>query len=83
MLHPAAHTYLRPRRGAGFGVQPVADDEPLDFCASNPEVALLACSPLLSGAYTVPGCPIPEQYLGVDADVRLDALRRVAAETGA
>jgi aryl-alcohol dehydrogenase-like predicted oxidoreductase len=38
---------------------------------------------LLSGAYTVPGRPIPEQYLGADTDVRLDALRRVAGETGA
>ena len=77
------HTYLRPRRGAGFGVQLVADDGLLDFCAANPEVALLAYSPLLSGSYTVPGRALPEQYLGADTDSRLNAIRRVADETGA
>jgi aryl-alcohol dehydrogenase-like predicted oxidoreductase len=77
------HTYLRPRPGTGFGVQLVADDGLLDFCHANPEVALLAYSPLLSGAYTVPGRTVPEQYLGADSDARLDALRRVASETGA
>jgi aryl-alcohol dehydrogenase-like predicted oxidoreductase len=76
------HTYLRPRLGARFGVQLVADDGLLDFCDANPEVALLAYSPLLSGAYTVPGRTVPEQYLGADTDARLDALRRVAGETG-
>jgi aryl-alcohol dehydrogenase-like predicted oxidoreductase len=77
------HTYLRPRLGAGFGEQLVADDELLDFCAANPEVALLAYSPLLSGAYTVPGRAFPQQYLGADTDARLDALRRTAGEADA
>jgi aryl-alcohol dehydrogenase-like predicted oxidoreductase len=77
------HTYFRPRAGAGFGVQLVADGGLLDFCAANPEVALLAYSPLLSGSYTVPGRTVPEQYLGADTDARLNALRRVADEAGA
>jgi aryl-alcohol dehydrogenase-like predicted oxidoreductase len=77
------HTYLRPRPGASFGVQLVADDGLLDFCRANPEVALIAYSPLLSGAYTVPGRAIPERYLGPDTDLRLEAVRRVCRETGA
>jgi aryl-alcohol dehydrogenase-like predicted oxidoreductase len=77
------HTYLRPRPGTTFGVQLVADDGLLDFCAANPEVALLAYSPLLSGAYTTPGRTIPDQYLGADSDARLRVLRQVATETGA
>lgn len=77
------HSYLRPRPGAGFGVQVVADDELLDFCSANPEVALLAYSPLLSGAYTVPDRAVPDQYLGADTDARLAALDHVARATGA
>jgi len=77
------HSYLRPRPGTGFGPQLAADDALLDFCGANPEVALLAYSPLLSGAYTVPGRRFPEQYLGADSDARLAALRLVAREAGA
>ena len=77
------HSYLRPRPGTGFGVQLVADDSLLDFCATNPEVALLAYSPLLSGAYTTPDRPFPDQYLGADTDARLAALEDVAGATGA
>lgn len=77
------HSYLRPRPSAGFGVQVVADDELLDFCSANPEVALLAYSPLLSGAYTVPARAVPDQYLGADTDARLAALDHVARATGA
>lgn len=77
------HSYLRPRPSAGFGVQVVADDELLDFCSANPEVALLAYSPLLSGAYTVPDRAVPDQYLGADTDARLAALDHVARATGA
>jgi aryl-alcohol dehydrogenase-like predicted oxidoreductase len=77
------HTYIRSRPGARFGVQLVADDSLLDFCSANPEVALLAYSPLLSGAYTVPDRAIPEQYLGPDTEARLAALHGVARATGA
>lgn len=77
------HSYLRPRPGTSFGVQLVADDGLLDFCTANPEVALLAYSPLLSGAYTVPDRAFPEQYLGPDTDARLAAIEHVARATGA
>ena len=59
---------------ADFGTQLADDDELLDPCSANPEVALLAYSPLLSGAYTVPERAIPAKYLGPDTD----AARRYA-----
>lgn len=77
------HSYLRPRPGSGFGVQLVADDSLLDFCATNPEVAMLAYSPPLAGAFTTPDRPFPDQYLGADTDARLAALEDVARATGA
>jgi aryl-alcohol dehydrogenase-like predicted oxidoreductase len=46
-------------------------------------VALLAYSPLLSGAYTVRGREIPAPYLGPDTEARLAALRHVAHDAGA
>ena len=77
------HSYVRPRPGTSFGAQLAADDSLLDFCSANPEVALLAYSPLLSGAYTVPDRAIPAQYLGPDTDARLSALQQVARAAGA
>ena len=77
------HSYIRARAGASFGAQLVADDALLDFCTDNPQVALLAYSPLLSGAYTVPGRAIPDQYLGADTEARLRALDSTARATGA
>jgi aryl-alcohol dehydrogenase-like predicted oxidoreductase len=76
-------SYLRPRAGTTFDTQLAADDGLLDFCRTNPEVALLAYSPLLSGAYTVPGRELPAQYRGPDTDARLAALARVAQSAGA
>jgi aryl-alcohol dehydrogenase-like predicted oxidoreductase len=77
------HTYIRPRPGASFGAQLVADEGLLDFCTDNPDVALLAYSPLLAGAYSVPDRAIPDQYLGADTEARLRALDSVARATGA
>jgi len=77
------HSYVRPRPGTSFGAQLAADDGLLDFCSANPEVALLAYSPLLSGAYSAPDRAIPAQYLGPDTDARLAALQQVAQGAGA
>lgn len=77
------HSYLRPKPGADLGVQVAADDGLLDYCRANDDVTLLAYSPLLAGAYARPGAPLPEGYAGPDADARLAALARVAAEVGA
>jgi len=77
------HSYLRPRPGADLGVQVAAGDELLDYCAANEDVALLAYSPLLGGAFTRTDRPLPEEYAGPDSDARLTALHEVANATGA
>ena len=77
------HSYLRPAPGASFGAQTAANDDLLDYCRENPDVRLLAYTPLLAGAYTREDKPLPFQYRGPDSDARLAALRSVAAETGA
>ena len=76
------YTYLRPRPGADFGGQLWADDGLRDYAASE-NVALLAYSPLIGGAYTRGDRPVPDAFAGPDADARTDALAAVARETGA
>ena len=46
--------------------------------ARREDFTLLAYSPLLSGTYTRADRLLPEQYVGLDADARLAALREVA-----
>lgn len=75
-------SYLRPKPGASFDPQIAANDDLLDYCASE-GVTLLAYSPLLNGAYTRTDRPLPAQYLGPDSDARLAALRAVADEMDA
>jgi aryl-alcohol dehydrogenase-like predicted oxidoreductase len=75
------YTYLRPKPGASFAPQIAVNDDLLDYCRNNP-VTLLAYSSLLSGAYTRPDRTIGDQYLGPDADARLQALHAVAAAHG-
>jgi aryl-alcohol dehydrogenase-like predicted oxidoreductase len=77
------HSYLRPKPGADLGAQLVAGDELLDYCAANDDVALLAYSPLLGGAYTRTDRPLPAAYVGPDSDARVAALREVATAVGA
>ncbi len=78
------YTYLRPRPGASFDPQLAANDDLLDYCrARSTEIALLAYSPLLGGAYTRADRPLPGEYAGPDTDARLAALREVAAAHGA
>jgi aryl-alcohol dehydrogenase-like predicted oxidoreductase len=72
------YTYLRPKPGASFDPQLSLTDELLDYCRAN-QVTILAYSSLLSGAYTRPDRPLPEQYRGPDADARLAVLREIAA----
>jgi aryl-alcohol dehydrogenase-like predicted oxidoreductase len=77
------HTYLRPRAGADFGAQTSSNEDLLDYCREHDDVRMLAYSPLLNGAYTRIDREVPRQYRGAETEPRLDALRRVAAETGA
>lgn len=75
-------TYLRPHHAADFGPQYVINDELRDFAAAN-DIALVAYSILLMGAYSKPGAVFPPQFAGADADARVAVLAAVAAELGA
>lgn len=44
---------------------------------------IIAYSPLLGGAYSPGGKPLPPEYAGADSAARLAALQSVAAEKGA
>ncbi|WP_031007887.1 aldo/keto reductase [Streptomyces sp. NRRL F-5727] len=77
------YTYLRPRPGATFGSCEHATPELLDYVRNEPGMTLLAYTPLLGGAYTNPAKPLPAGFDHPGAAAQLDALREVAAETGA
>jgi len=76
------HTYLRPRHGADFGPQIPINDDLKDYCRSR-GIALIGYSVLLQGAYVRADRPMPAQYAGPEADLRLAALQAVAHEVGA
>ena len=76
------HSYLRPR--PGIDTRSFVDDEQLDHLRANPQVSLVAYSPILNGIYddeakraTDPKMP---DYAGPDADARLAALFELAGE---
>ncbi|MBB6019473.1 aryl-alcohol dehydrogenase-like predicted oxidoreductase [Paenibacillus sp. JGP012] len=77
------YTYLRPRPGADFDVQISVSEEMLKYIETHEEIALLAYSPLLSGAYSRQDRPIPVQYAGLDAEKRIAVLQEISKETGA
>jgi aryl-alcohol dehydrogenase-like predicted oxidoreductase len=76
------YSYVRPKPGASFDPQIVANDDLLDYCRAR-GITMLAYSPLLSGAYTRADRAFSEQYLGPDTDARLAVLNVVAEEAGA
>jgi aryl-alcohol dehydrogenase-like predicted oxidoreductase len=76
------HTYFRPRHGASFGPQLAVNDDVKEYCRAR-AVTLIGYSVLAQGAYTRDDRPVPAQYAGPDSHERLEALRSVAAETGA
>lgn len=45
------YSYLRPKAGADLGVSVHVDDDQLDYLRCNPDVTLMAYSPLLKGIY--------------------------------
>jgi aryl-alcohol dehydrogenase-like predicted oxidoreductase len=76
------HTYLRPRKGHDFRLWPAANPDLLDCCRDK-GLAILAYSPLLTGAYTRADKGIPDAYADEDTERRLAALREMAEAKGA
>lgn len=91
--HPSVlqyhHTYLRmrtdipDRRFSPDGEIGVADGSILSYLRAEPELTLVAYSPLLNGACTRPGKELERPYDHPGTRARLDALGQVAKETGA
>lgn len=77
------YTYLRPRPGADFGVQLSVSDEMLKYIETHENIALLAYSPLLNGAYSRQDRTIPSQYNGPETEARIAVLQQIAEETSA
>jgi len=78
------HSYLR--RRAGLSHASIVDDEQMDFLRANPEVTLVAYSPILKGIYDDPekrrGHEMMSAYEGPDAEARLTVLAELAGELG-
>jgi aryl-alcohol dehydrogenase-like predicted oxidoreductase len=79
------HSYLRAR--AGSTNVAVAGVEQLDYLGTNGDQTLVAYSPILKGIYDSAAKRadhhIMDTYAGPDAEARLAAVTKVAAETGA
>ncbi|MGH3391732.1 MAG: aldo/keto reductase [Actinomadura sp.] len=79
------HSYLRPRVHPTLpraGHVPVTE-ETLDYVRDEPDLTLWAYNALLAGAYVRDDKPMQEAYDHPGTHHRLQALRAVAAETGA
>jgi len=82
------HTYLRsradvPERQWRDGSPGLVHGDLLSLLRSEPELTLVAYSPLLSGAYVRADRPLGPEFGHAGTAARLAALRAVAAETGA
>jgi aryl-alcohol dehydrogenase-like predicted oxidoreductase len=81
------HSYLRPRgdlpgRRSQDGNQGPASGDLISYLRTEPELALVAYSPLLSGAYVREDKPLGPEFDHAGTPVRLKALNEVAAELG-
>ena len=78
------YSYLRPRADLpGRDTVGAAQGDLLDLARSSPGVALVAYSPLLSGAYVRADRPLGPEFDHAGTSARLSALRSVAFQTGA
>ncbi|MFF3348287.1 aldo/keto reductase [Streptomyces sp. NPDC002779] len=82
------HSLLRPRFDVPSDLFPDgslghAGPELLSYLRAEPDLALVAYSPLLAGAYTREDKPLPGDYDHPGTPARLQVLREVARETGA
>jgi aryl-alcohol dehydrogenase-like predicted oxidoreductase len=78
------HSYLR--RRAGLSHASIVDDEQMDYLRANPDITLVAYSPILKGIYDDPekrrGHDMMIPYEGPDAEARLAVLTEMAGELG-
>ncbi len=80
------HSYLEARHQREHppdAIQLPITPELLDYARSTVDLAVLGYSPLLSGAYTRPDRPLPEDYDTAGAPARLAMLDKVANELDA
>ncbi|MGV9759983.1 aldo/keto reductase [Streptomyces tricolor] len=82
------HSYLRPRTDVPSGLFPDGslggvDAQVRSYLRAEPDLTLVAYSPLLNGAYTRADKPLPADYDHPGTPARLAVLREVARETGA
>ena len=75
------HSYLRPAPGARL--VSIVDDGQLDHLRANPQVSLVAYSPILKGIYDTPAkvADLPD-YAGPDATARMARLTGLAGDLG-
>jgi aryl-alcohol dehydrogenase-like predicted oxidoreductase len=81
-------SYLRPRtdlpgRRSKDGEQGVLSGDLLSYLRAEPDLTLVAYSPLLSGGYVRDDKPLGSEFEHAGTPVRLAALREVATEAGA
>nr|WP_042183816.1 aldo/keto reductase [Kibdelosporangium sp. MJ126-NF4]CEL15883.1 putative oxidoreductase [Kibdelosporangium sp. MJ126-NF4]CTQ93808.1 putative oxidoreductase [Kibdelosporangium sp. MJ126-NF4] len=73
------YSYLEPRSGG----RNVAGKDMVEWLSHNPDALLAAYSPILRGVYEGRlDAPIYQQYIGPDTQKRLDAVAKVAQESG-
>ncbi|MGW7542674.1 aldo/keto reductase [Streptomyces sp. NPDC054770] len=82
------HSYLRPRTDIPDDLFPDGglggtDAQLRSYLRAEPDLTLVAYSPLLKGAYTQPGKALPADHDHPGTPARLAALGEVARETGA
>ncbi|MGW0911052.1 aldo/keto reductase [Streptomyces sp. NPDC002784] len=82
------HSLLRPRSDVPSDLFPDgslghAGPELLSYLRAEPDLTLVAYSPLLAGAYTREDKPLPADYDHPGTPARLTVLREVAREAGA
>jgi aryl-alcohol dehydrogenase-like predicted oxidoreductase len=79
------HTYLRTK--PGVDTKSIVDDEQLDHLRANPQISLVAYSPILNGIYDDAAKRATDEkfpaYVSPDTDARLATLSEVANELGA
>jgi aryl-alcohol dehydrogenase-like predicted oxidoreductase len=82
------HSYLRPRTdlpglASPDGMRGVVGGDLLSYLRAEPQLAMVAYSPLLKGGYVNPGKRLDAEFDHPGTPLRLAALREVAKDAGA